>query len=248
MLRIIDPLLRPLARLLVAQGVQFPAFAESMKSHYVEAAKRGIAAETAKLTDSRLSAMTGLQRRDVARLKDGPASAKERSNYLARLVAEWQTDSQFRGQVLPKSGTGSFDTLARQVHQDVHPRTMLDALIAAGTVSYDTDRDEVQLLASSFLPLAGSEDQLDYLARNTGDHLAAAVENVVQDAGHFERAAHYSNLTIDQIEELDAMLHREQMALLERISRKTAEMKRQNTGPYRMRIGAYFYRTEEPFR
>lgn len=246
MLDILDPLLRPLSRLLIAQGVIFPDFANRMKSHYVQAANRKLKGENAKLTDSRLSAMTGLQRRDIVRLKEGTPKPKQRQNYLARLVATWQTDPAFGGRNLPKNGPNSFETLARQTHQDVHPRTMFDELLAAGTVAHDAETGEVKLLATSFLPLAGSEDQIDYLARNTGDHLSAATENVAEGAAHFERAAHYTNLTETQVETLTRFFEREQMALLEKISQKAAEMKRQETGPCRIRVGAYFYHTKEP--
>ena len=63
---LLDTLLAPFARLLVARGVLFPDLSERLKAHYVEAAK-GLT--QGKLTDSRLSVLTGLQRRDIARLK-----------------------------------------------------------------------------------------------------------------------------------------------------------------------------------
>ena len=94
----LDHLLAPLARLLVARGVLFSDLTEQLKLQYVRAAEAGA---EARATDSRLSVMTGLQRRDIARLRadqsgtEGPA----RPNHLSRLVALWQALPDYRDQI-----------------------------------------------------------------------------------------------------------------------------------------------------
>ncbi len=243
-----DALFAPLARLMVARGVLFPALTERMKAHYVQAALRE---GDEKPTDSRVSVLTGLQRREVARLR-AEAVRDERPNHLSRLVAMWQTDPEWSrdGQPLPlpRSGPGpSFEALAREVRRDVHARTMLDALIAAGTVELSADGAEVRLIQPSYQPLAGSDDQLAYLSRNLGDHLSAAIENV-QGANppHFERAVHYTELTPEQVATLEKLFSEKEMALFREISEIAAGMKRGNAtpGPCRFRAGGYFYRVE----
>ena len=192
MLDLLDRLLAPFARLLVARGVLFPDLVERLKSHYVRAARDQA---EGKITDSRLSVMTGLQRRDIVRLRDDPPRP-ERPNHLATLIARWQTDPVYKGRDLPKNGPEpSFEALAFDIRRDVHARTMLDALLSAGTVTLTPD-DHVHLAQTSYQPLAGSEDQLAYLTRNMGDHLMAATDNVLGAAApHFERAVHYGGLT-----------------------------------------------------
>lgn len=251
MLGLLDSLLGPLARLLVARGVLFPDFAERMKAHYVEAAE---ALAAGRATDSRLSVMTGLQRRDVTRLR-GFAPKQARTNHLSRLVALWRSAPGYRGadgpRPLPKSGPApSFEALAREVRRDVHPRTMLDTLVATGTVALDPATQEVRLLASSYLPLAGSDDQIGYLAHNLGDHVLAATENVLgRNPPHFERALHYTGLTPAQADEIEAEYRAGQMALLERLGLRAAAMKaetgatRGGKARERFRAGGYFYRT-----
>ena len=123
-----------------------------------------------------------------------------------------------------KSGP-SFETLARAVRRDVHPRAMLDTLAAAGTVRITND-DQVVLQQTSYQPLAGSEEQIAYLAANAGDHVSAATENVLgRVPRHFERAVHYGDLTADQVAELDAEFRAAQMDILERLGQKAAAMK-----------------------
>jgi hypothetical protein len=247
MMEILDRLFGPLARLLVARGVLFGDLVERMKAHYVQAA-HALAGD--KATDSRLSVMTGLQRRDVVRLKDF-APKEQRPNHLVRLIALWQTDPDYaqegRPRALPRQGPApSFEALARDVLKDIHPRTMLDALVATGTVSLEGDT--VHLAKSSYQPLAGSEEQIAYLTNNLGDHMSAATENVLGQAPpHFERAVHYTDLTAEEVAELAADYREGQMALFEALSRKAAAMKKlpRDGAGHRFRAGGYFYRTCE---
>lgn len=249
MLDLLDRLLAPLARLMVARGIPFPELAERLKVHYVDAAK-GLS--EGKPTDSRLSVLTGLQRRDIARLRALPAPA-ERTNHLARVIALWQTEAEFMGRDLPKNGPSpSFEALAWLVRKDIHPRTMLDALEAAGAVAVNPDTQIVQLLQDSYQPLAGSDDQVAYLTANLGDHLDAATDNVLgADPPHFERAVHYGGLTADQVAELRATHRDEQMALLKRLSAQAAAMKKDTASApagdraHRFRAGGYFYATKD---
>ncbi len=248
MLDILDPLLAPLSRFLIARGVLFPDLAERLKAHYVEAARQ-MAESEGKATDSRISVLTGLQRREVTRLKGfEPRAAKP--NHLVRLVALWQTEPAYMADghplPLPRNGAApSFEALARMVRRDVHPRTMLDTLEAAGTVSIDPDTQEVRLEATSYQPLAGSDEQITYLTRNLGDHLEAATENVLAERPpHFERSVSYVGLDEDQIAELDTEFRRGQMALFETLNRKAAAMKAESggSGAFRFRAGGFFWK------
>jgi len=248
MLDLLDRLLASFARLMVAQSVQFPELAERLKAHYVEAAKE---MSDGKLTDSRLAVLTGLQRRDIARLRALP-SPTPRVHHLSRLIALWQNEPVFAGRDLPKNGVSpSFEALAQIVRKDIHPRTMLDTLEAAGAVSVEPETQNVRLLQESYQPLSGSEDQLAYLTQNVGDHFDAATENVLdKDPKHFERAVHYKGLTEDQVLTLKSIYDEEQMALLKRLSAQAAEMKKQPSRPsslgrFRFRAGGYFYRKQD---
>ena len=249
MLNALDHLFAALARLLLARGVGFPDLAERMKRHYVNAAK---SAATGKPTDSRLSVMTGLQRRDIARLRSLPRPAA-RPNHLARIVALWQNVPGYHDdgtpRALPKNGPApSFEALAREVRRDVHPRTLLDSLAEAGTVTIAPDTQMIHLTRLSYQPSTGSDDQIAYLASNLGDHISAATENVAGiTPPHFERAVHYSGLTEQQVDQLAADYHDAQMAIMKEISRKASRMKADNkgTGTIRFRAGGYFFRTNE---
>lgn len=238
----LDALLAPIARLLVARGVLFGEAAERLKQAYVDAAA---ARAGERATDSRISVMTGLQRRDVARLRaTAVACAPRPVNHLSRLVSVWQTDPRFAGRDLPrKGGEDGFEEIAKSIRRDVHPRTMLDELLAAGTVVLA--EDSVRLVQSSFQPLAGSEGQLDYFTANAGDYLTAATANLLSGAPYFERAAHFNHLDAEAVAALDRQFRAGQMALLVELGQTAARLQEEQPGAHRFRAGGWFYHEEE---
>jgi hypothetical protein len=242
--RFVDMIFAPLARLLVARGLLFGEVAERLKLHYLRAAK-GLAGPRA--TDSRLSVMTGLQRRDITRLAALPddAPSDRKVNHLSRLVQFWQTDPRFAGRALARAGgEDSFVALAQSIRRDVHPRTMIEQLREAGTISI-TDNDSIRLEQTSYQPLAGTEAQLDYLADNAGDFLAASTGNVLAaTAPFFERAAHFNQLSPEAVAQLEAAFRVGEMALLQSIARQAAKLQTESPGTHRFRAGGYFYSTD----
>ncbi len=242
-----DDLLAPLARLMVARKVPFADLSERLKGHFVDQAKH---LTDQKQTDSLLSLMTGLSRREVARLQSFERKP-ERPNHLARLVTLWRNDPEFsldgHAKDLPRSGESkSFESLARRVLQDVHPRSLLLMLEQAGTV--EVTKDMVSLLQSAYLPKSGSADQVAYLGANVGDHLSAATDNVLgQSPPHFERAMHFGGLTDIQVAELQDLFSSQHMAILEDLAQKAIRMKQDNAseGSYRIRLGGYGFSKSE---
>ncbi len=231
---------------MVAKGIGFPDATEAMKRLYIQAAKDLSAGE--KLTDSRLSIMTGLQRRDVARLRDEPTETSVATNPQARLVTLWQTDQAYKNKKeLPRKGPApSFEALARQVRKDVHPRTVFELLLMADTVSYDAEKDTVKLEQSSYQPMAGSDEQLEYLAYNIGDHAEAAVQNVLSDKPvFFERALHYDGLTKGDASILELKFRARIMELLITLRDEAEEMRQENEGTHRFRAGGYVYYVDQ---
>lgn len=233
---VLEKLLGPIARLCVAKGILFPAAAERLKARFVAEAADRIAG---KVTDSRLSVMTGLQRRDIARLRSAEDTPTPQMNHAARLVATWAAEG---GAPLART---DFDALALQVRRDVHPATQLAQLVDAGTVEIG-DEGFVTLLSRSYQPLPGSEEQLDYLARNGGDFLRAATGNVLQDAGpFFERAVHYNGLSKAAVAELEDQFRIAQMIVLEEINAKAKALQSTDPGGMRFRAGGYFYQRKD---
>ncbi|MEM9011596.1 MAG: DUF6502 family protein [Pseudomonadota bacterium] len=249
----LDRVLLPLVRLLVARGVTFPVLAARLKRLYLAAAEREAAAQGAKVTDSRLSVLTGLQRRDIVQIRaeDTPTEGAPTPNPFARLVSHWRQVPPYGAdgepRVLPRRGPApSFEALAREIRRDVHPRTVLDHLMSAGTVVLEGET--VRLIAPAYLPGAGSEAQLAYLADNLGDHAAVAVANVLgADPPRFERAVHFNRMPAEALAEIAALAEARQQALLEEIAAvaRARQAPDDPTARGRFRLGAYLFRKDD---
>jgi Family of unknown function (DUF6502) len=114
-------LLKPLARLLLRHGVAYPAFSTALKHVFIEAAQDELKHEGRALTDSAVSLLSGVHRRDVrnlTRLYTPPDPAGTAPmNMATQVVARWLSQPQYQGadgQALPltrSTPAGGFDAL-----------------------------------------------------------------------------------------------------------------------------------------
>ncbi len=200
-------LLAPLARLLVAGRVPVADAQRLLQATMVEAARQAHADAPPHEVASLIARDTGLALRDLQRLGDAPdlAVGPQRS-LAAELFTRWRThpayaDAQGRPRVLPRLGAApSFETLSRSVSPDRPPSSLLNELVRLGMAAYLPDRDVVVLVLGAYVPSADLSRMLQFLAHNVGDHLSAAVENVVGDSPrHVERAVFVNGLSRDSV-------------------------------------------------
>src|SRR5437868_57531 len=91
-LKALDRLVEPLVRALVAMGVTFPLFSRILKRIYTRVAIKEAQAAGVPLTVSRISVMTGLQRKDIGQIKEQIERKREPPANVslgARLIGIW---------------------------------------------------------------------------------------------------------------------------------------------------------------
>ena len=138
-------MLKPLVRLLIAQGVTHAEFSETAKEVYVETALRHFEKE-GKINKSRVAILTGLTRKEVKNVVDRAltTSTKEKTHSRpARVLTGWYSDPAYQGPYgipleLPyESGDiaePSFMALVKNYSGDMAPRQMLNQLLEAGSI------------------------------------------------------------------------------------------------------------------
>jgi uncharacterized protein DUF6502 len=251
-------LLRPLVRLLVEQGVPFGELAELLKGVYVDVALRDFPLADKDPTDSRVTLLTGVHRKDVKRLREQPRSANDPPHAVALgalLVARWTgtaafLDDEGRPRPLPRLAPRrgpSFESLVASVSKDIRPRAVLDEWLRLGIVQLDRD-DRVCLNAEAFVPARGLEEKLFYFGRNLHDHIAAAAHNVAGRRPAFlERSVYYPNLSAASVSELAKLAARVGMEALQALNRRGLELSHRDAddeaATRRMNFGIYFYET-----
>jgi hypothetical protein len=268
-------LLAPLARLAVAKGVTHAALDDWLREAMVAAAYESHPDLPPHRRASRITAATGLHRREVQRLlaaaedsNASPADARGRGVPSRSLPAEvfirWRDDPIYAGKsrqprALPRTGPKpSFETLAQEVTRDVHPRTLLEELLRLELAIFDTATDTVRLAGDDFVPQKDQQRMLGFLGDNVGDHLDAAVTNVVDGANrHVELAVYADGLADTSLLEVRKLLEVQWRALsqalvptLERLidqDERAAEQRQvvNPSGPrtplHRFRLGLYSF-------
>jgi hypothetical protein len=245
-------MLVPLARWLVHNGVPYGSFAPALKSVFVEAARRELAESGGKQTDSALSVLSGVHRRDIRSL-DGDAHVQAQPkapSVASQVFTRWLADDALRDKsdqpmVLPKSGPApSFEALARQVSSDVHPRTLLAEMQRLGLVR--VAGDQVHLDAQAFVPQRGFDDMVELFAANVSDHLAAAVHNLRGDGDKLlEQSVFASGLSVRSTQALGTLARRLWRGAFQQMVREATQRYQQDSHgaqpSMRMRFGVYYY-------
>ncbi len=182
-------LLQPLARLAVARGLTHATVDEMLRAAFVERAHAAYPQLLAHRRVSRISAATGINRREVTRLLEArrSRSAPARS-YPSELFARWTThpdylDADGRARSLPRLGAApSFEALAHSVTRDMHPRSLLEELIRLGLAEHDEAADSVALSRAAFAPRGDDARRLALLTARLGELLDAAVDELLAPA------------------------------------------------------------------
>jgi hypothetical protein len=255
-------LMRPLVRLMMRSGLTFPILADMLRSLFVEVAVNDILTDAKARTDSRISLLTGVYRKEIRRLRELPddlaSEVPDVVTLASQVIARWAGTPSFTdeaGHPRPlvrisqdaADGEPSFEALVESVTSDVRPRAVLDDLLGQGVVLMDSN-DRVQLSTAAFIPRSGGEEQLFYFARNLHDHVAAAVANIsASGAPRFlDRSVHYDRLTPEQAKELEDYARTAAMQVLLDVNRRALEMTEASPDRYvptprRINLGIYVF-------
>jgi Family of unknown function (DUF6502) len=258
-------LLGPLAQLAVTRGVPFAVVDEMLRAAFVGTAHAAHPGLPEHRRASRVSAATGLNRREVNRLLDqqhaaaraGKPTQTPRSP-AAMVFAHWRATPAYRTRagaprVLPRTGAKpSFESLAHEVTRDVHPRALLEELLRLKLATHDAARDTVALVKDSFVPRGDAEHMAQWMGANVGDHLAGAVANMLgREPAHPEQAIAAEGLCATSVAQVRPLLHahwqhltEELVPLLERlIEQDAAHANPDNPNTHRVRFGLYGFDT-----
>ncbi|WP_298282114.1 DUF6502 family protein [Acidocella sp.] len=260
--RLLRRLLRPLVGMLMRHGVGYIALRDLLKEVYVEEAlcQQPAGGEP---TDSTISLVTGINRREVRRLRERAATPGETLreamtgvNMAARVVAAWVANPDFRAPdgtpltltLHDGAGGPDFDKLLRAARVDVRARTVIGELERADIVARTADGG-VRLLRTAYTP-STPRDKMLFMGANIGDHLRAALHNLAGTGPAFiERALFHNGIEAGQMEALRPRLADMADKLLRDAHEVVGEATSAGTGGgepamRRLRLGVYYYEAD----
>ena len=258
LVRALRKVLRPVVRVMLSQGITFPYVAELLKNLFVDVAASEFRLDDKPPTDSRISLMTGVHRKDVSRLR---AELQRTSDAVpdvvslgAELVAVWLGSPRYLhedGSPLPlarftsEGGEQSFESLVAGVNSDIRSRVVLDEWLRLGVVHIDAS-NRVCLNAEAFVPSEGFDEKAYYFGHNLHDHAAAAASNLVGGKPPFlERSVQYDALSEASIALLAKQSGDVAMKALLAVNKNALTLEQADapspTARHRMTFGVYFY-------
>jgi hypothetical protein len=263
--RALRQVLRPLVRLMLAQGITYPYLTDLLKGLFVEVAEREFRLDEKPPTDSRVSLVSGVHRKDVSRLRPllhtPGALAPTVVPLGAQLAARWMGDARYLqddGQPRPlarlasEGGQHSFEALVASVNNDIRSRVVLDEWLRSGIVQLN-EQGQVCLDAAAFVPTSGADEKAFYLGHNLHDHAAAAVHNVLGEQPPFlERSVHYDALSPASVTRLAKLGEQAGMKALLAVNKAAMEAEAGDREGdvlqprQRITMGVYFYSEPVP--
>jgi hypothetical protein len=222
--KMLKTMLKPLVRLLLQRGVTYTALLEPLKQIFVEVADESFQLEYKRQTDSRISLLTGVHRKEVKRLRETYlAEAVEQPEIKASLssamMAKWLSDPAYltadgQPKALTRTGENSFESLVFSISKDKHPRSVLDDWLHQKIVVID-DQQLIHLQIQGFVPSENEAEKLFFAGKNISEHLEVVTHNLTHtDHLQFDRAVYYARLSQDSIAQLNSLAKEKSLALL----------------------------------
>jgi Family of unknown function (DUF6502) len=202
-----------LVRLAITFGVTYPIFEDLLKRSYVEVSSKEFRLQGKEQTDSRITLLTGLNRRDVRQIRATIHNDEPFIRSLERRVADRWTqppfiDSEGHRAPLPRlasvGGEVSFEALVQEVSTDIRASVLLEQWLTQGFARID-GQDRVVFL-SEYFSGRGSKaaDMAMNLAHSVSDMIAGYTDLMTNVEPRRLRVniTYCNNLSYESMEEL----------------------------------------------
>lgn len=253
----IATILRPMVRILLRHSVSAGAMNEIVNRVYVEVAENEFKVPGRKQSDSRVSVLTGLHRKHVARIKNFPSLEKveleERHNRAVRVLSGWTRDRRFKTKagkpsVLPFEGKKSFSELVEKYSGGVPPRAIRDELTRVGVIEINT-QNKIKLKTKGYVPGSSDIEKMRILGMDAADLVSTIDHNMTHKHPdlRFQRTVVYDSIPVEHANEFRKLSAKYGQELLEKLDRWLAKRENDTQGkrPQTIRLGTSVFQFEE---
>lgn len=249
----VTQLLSPLVRLLLRHGVSHAEFSNWAKQTYVQEAGEHFGIDGKAPTVSRIAIVTGINRKEVKRIRELPSNVDtgvSKHNRAVRVVTGWLQDQDFQsahGRPLTLNygdHEDSFNQLVKRHGGDVPARAMLDELVRVGTVR--NNKGKVSLMHKGYVPHQSESALLDILATSASDLLTTLEHNLNNtDQRRLQMSVAYDQVTTEGAEQFRQLSADQAMKLLQSMDKSLSRYDRscnpnvKGEGQHRIGLGLY---------
>lgn len=258
--RLLAFILRPVAKFCIRHGVGIQSAENCLRQVLIEVGSEEMERSGLKLNVSRLCAMTGIYRHEIARrLKSRTAYEEPKLNIVARVVTAWESGVDFRTKagapkVIPYQGPGAtFQTLVASTSSHV----------GHAAVFTEMERKRIVKRVSHGVKLlkGGNVVQGDVVSayRLAGADFETLIQSVEQNLvrgespGHIHVRTEFDNIYLDKLAEVQRWLvaegrrfHKRVRAFLSRHDKDLDPRPRSCPGGGTVVVGTFSLATEPP--
>jgi len=223
-------LLLPVVRFLLKHGVTWNEFGELSKEAYVKLAREDYGIEGRPTNNSRVAMLTGLSRREVARVRDLLLNGQERAselqgNQLSRVLTGWHVDDEFtddNGQPkdLPSTGpSGSLTVLLKRYAGDLPHGAIRKEMQQRGLIE-ELDNGHLRVLKRDFVYSELDPEIVRQLGIALHDHATTLEHNLDSNrpsARRFEAIANNERITPRAVNAFQKLVESRGLSFLEDI-------------------------------
>ena len=253
----IRKILRPIARILLRNGIAYGSFSEIARRVFVEVAYDEFREPKKKQTVSRVSVLTGLTRKEVSRIRDtepdDDIEAIQRYNRAVRVIGGWINDPRYSDKDgVPKvlsidSSEPSFASLVKKYSGDIPTKAMLNVLLSAGTVKKD-EAGKLSLSNQAYIPSNDPADKLNILGTDVSELITTIDYNITSPETdlRFQRKVSNPNVRPEAMDAFRKMSREKSQSLLEEFdewlyaNEVNQESNKDDDGGY-VSVGIYYY-------
>lgn len=250
---LIQKLMRPVIRYSLRRSIKIQNLISALKDEYVNLAKEELAKSGQEVSISKISAVTGMQRKEISgRLSEGRGTkSKDTGNVITRVIGQWINDSRFskKGKALPLDIEGlesRFAKLVRSVSSDLNHHTLVFELERIGLIKR---KDKVvSLIVSAFNERENESWVFSKMSQDQDDLYRTVEANVSasEDSLNHHARTEFDNIPSsvvpklrERIYQLGEDFHRKINSLLASYDRDIRKQTKDNGGRARIVFGSF---------
>lgn len=209
-------MLRPLVRLFIRHNHGFAEVMEALRSEFIHVAIENLDVSGHEVNTSRVSAVTGIGRREVLKVMKSPVLVTNQATISSRVIGAWEQGKEYKddkGEIkrLSICGTGSeFFNLVESVSKDINPYTLLFELERTGSIKRISE-DSIELVKNEFVTAKAPEDSIELVSSDLDDFVTAVDENIYggEMAPNLHLKTEYTNVRLSSIPEIKKWIMKE---------------------------------------
>lgn len=205
----------PVVRLCLRNSLKLQDLIDCAKRCFIRAAEQELKRRGEKITLSRLSIMSGMQRKDILRCRaEEPESSSSGKALIGKIIGQWQTDRRFLSsngspRTLTIGQDSEFAKLVNTVSCDVNQATVLFELERTGSII--RSGRSIRLCMDTYLPLDDALTGFNFLSMDCDDLISAVEENVSMMPGlpNLHLRTDYDRIRADGVDKIKSWFLKE---------------------------------------